>query len=139
MNINKKMYQSINTMRSKNQPYLSIMPFREYYMSFVGIRVPYLENGWGWFVDIELNSEAIGIQKYKKLSQYFLIPKTIQEYPSIRSMKSMNNLHDTSMIFEMNNVDNSKHRMNRFVSIVIDTLVGIIGVFLCYYFTCGKK
>lgn len=127
------MSQSFNTMQSEIQPYPSIISFREYYMSFIGIRDPYLENGWGWFVDIELNSEPIRIQKYKKPSQYISNPKTIQEYPSIRSMKSMKNLHDTSMIFEMDDVDDSKHRTNRFVSIVIDTLVGIIRVILCYY------
>jgi len=126
------MSQSFNTMQSEIQPYPSIISFREYYMSFIGIRVPYLENGWGWFVDIELNSEPIRIQKYKKPSQYISNPKTIQEYPSIRSMKSMKNLHDTSMIFEMDDVDDSKHRTNRFVNIVTHTF-GIIGVILCYY------
>jgi len=106
-------------------------------MSFVGIRDPHLANGWGWFVDIELNSEPIRIQKYHKASLNVSIPKTIQEYPSIRSMKSMKNLHDTSMIFEMDDIDDSKHRTNSYIKIISHT-IGIIGVIVCYYFTCGR-
>jgi hypothetical protein len=56
----------------------SMMTFREYYMSFIGIRDPHLANGWGWFVDIELNSEPIRVQRYKKSSQFVSIPNTIE-------------------------------------------------------------
>jgi hypothetical protein len=116
----------------------SMMTFREYYMSFIGIRDPHLANGWGWFVDIELNSEPIRIQRYKKSSQFVSIPNTIKEYPSIRSMKSMKNLHDTSMIFEMDDIDETKHRTNNVITMITHT-IGLIGVIICYYFTCGNS
>lgn len=109
----------------------SMMTFKEYCMS-IGVREPNLTNGWGWFVDIEANFEQINTIKYQRSSQHVSIPKTIQEYPSIRSMKSMQNLHDTSMIFEMD--DNNKHRTNKYVNIVTHT-IGLFGVIVCYYFT----
>jgi hypothetical protein len=125
-------------MRSEVQSSSSMMTFKEYYMSFSGIRDQHLANGWGWFVDIELNSESIRIPRYQKPSQYVSIPKTIQEYPSIRSMKSMKNLHDTSMIFDMDDVDDIKHRTNNFVSMLTHTMC-LLGVILCYYYTCGNS
>jgi len=132
------MFQSFNSSQKEVLTSPSMMTFREYYMSFIGIRDPHLANGWGWFVDIELNSEPIRIQRYKKSSQFISIPNTIKEYPSIRSMKSMKNLHDTSMIFEMDDIDETKHRTNKYVNIITHTL-GLIGVVLCYYFTCGSS
>jgi hypothetical protein len=117
----------------------AMMSFKEYYMSFMGIREPYLANGWGWFVDIESNAEhirAINSPYKHRPSKYVLIPKTIKEYPSIRSMKSMSNLHDTSMIFEMD--DDSKHRTNNsnYSNIIVHS-IGIIGLTICYFLTCS--
>jgi len=118
----------------------SMMTFREYYMRFIGVTDPNLTNGWGWFVDIELNSEPAIIPKTKNITQpiyipssrYVSVPKTIKEYPSIRSMKSLNSLHDTSMMFEMD--DDSKHRTNKNMSNTIYyNTVGIITVALLYY------
>lgn len=118
----------------------SMMTFKEYYMAFIGIRDPHLANGWGWFVDIELNAEPIRMVKpsyHYKPSQYVTVPKTIKEYPSIRSMKSMKNLHDTSMIFEMDD-DDMKHRTNNcsYGNIITHTL-GLIGLIICYFMTCS--
>lgn len=118
----------------------SMMTFKEYYMSFMAIKVPHFANDWGWFVDIELNSEPIRQIKpfygYKP-SRYVSVPETIREYPSIRSMKSMKNLHDTSMIFEMDD-DDIKHRTNNciYVNIITHT-IGIIGLILYYIMTCS--
>jgi len=132
-----------NTTEKMTGIYLSssMMTFREYYMKFIGVNDPCLTNGWGWFVDIELNSEPIKInnnnqkfhhQKYIHSSKYTAIPKTIKEYPSIRSMKSLNNLYNTSMMFEMD--DDSKHRTNKNISTILYyNTVGIITVaILCY-------
>ncbi len=132
------MSQSLNKIQPQVQPSLSMMTFREYYMTFIGIKDPYLANGWGWFIDIESNSEPIRINRYQKSSQNVSIPKTIPEYPSIRSMKSMKNLHDSSMIFEMDDIDDSKHRTNNYMNMITHT-IGLIGVVLCYYFTCGSS
>ncbi len=115
-------------------PYL--MTFKEYYMTFIGIRDPHLANGWGWFVDIELNSEPIKTTKYKynrnKPSQYVSIPSTIKEYPSIRSMKSMTNLYDTSMIFDMD-YDLEKHITNKLPNIYLHGFC-IISLLIIYYY-----
>ena len=132
------MFQSFNSSQKEVVISPSMMTFREYYMSFIGIRDPHLANGWGWFVDIESNFEPIKVSKYQKPSKNVSILKTIKEYPSIRSMKSMKNLHDTSMIFEMDDIDETKHRTNKYVNIITHTL-GLIGVIICYYFTCGNS
>ena len=42
------------------------------------------------------------------------------------------------MIFEMDDIDDSKHRTNRFVSIVKNIVIIMI-VILCYNFICGKQ
>lgn len=116
------------------------MTFRDYYLAFVELNEPYLANGWGWFVDIELNNEPIknlpnnnSYIRYKP-SQNISVPKTIQEYPSIRSMKSMRNLHDTSMMFEMDDNDN-KHRTNKYFGSIITHSVGLITLIVVYYMT----
>lgn len=114
----------------------SMMTFKEYYMSFID-KEPYLANGWGWFVDIELDYEPITITKpynHYKSSHYVSIPKTIKEYPSIRSMKSMKNLHDTSMIFDMDEDLVNNRSNNNCLNILTHTL-GFIGLVLCYFIT----
>lgn len=135
------MSQSFNSIQKEVSMSPSMMTFKEYYMSFIGIKDPHLANGWGWFVDIELNSEPIRVIKpvyHYKPSKYVSVPKTIQEYSSIRSMKSMRNLHDTSMIFEMDE-DYIKHRTNSFsYGNIVTHTIGIIGLVICYFMTCGR-
>jgi hypothetical protein len=102
-----------------------------------------LENGWGWFVDIELNSEPIRVVKktfnkyniyngYNKYNRYMSIPKTIKEYPSIRSMKSTRNLHDTSMLFNMEEDNNEKSNSNKYASLYTN-LMGVLILGFCFY------
>jgi hypothetical protein len=131
------MSQSFNSTQNYFKISPSMMTFKEYCKYFLEIKEPHSTNGWGWFIDIESNSEQIKISsyRYQKTSKYVSIPKTIQEYPSIRSMKSMKNLHDTSMIFEMD--DDIKHRTNTNINIMAHS-IGIIGVLLCYYLICIK-
>jgi hypothetical protein len=117
----------------------SMMTFKEYYMSFIGSKDPHLANGWGWFVDIELDSEPVRKiypSSYYNPSKYVSGPKTIQKYPSIRSMKSMQNFHDSSMIFEMDDDDN-KHRTNNCNNVnIIIHMLGLILLVICYFMTC---
>lgn len=131
---NKKM--SYNSQQVKMSPIK--MTFRDYYLAFVELNEPYLANGWGWFVDIELDYEPIknlpNNNRYKT-SQNVSIPKTIQEYPSIRSMKSMRNLHDTSMMFEMDDVYDDKHRTNKHFGSIITHSVGLITLIFVYFIT----
>lgn len=135
------MSQSFNSIQKEVSISPSMMTFKDYYMAFVGIRDPHLANGWGWFVDIESNSEPLRVMKpvyYYKPSQYVKVSETIKEYPSIRSMKSMRNLHDTSMIFEMDDFDDKKHRTNNngYGNLITHT-VGIITLVICYFMTCA--
>lgn len=102
-----------------------IMSFNEYYMNFIETKEPCLENGWGWFVDIELNYEQSKI--IQRPSYNLSVLKTIKEYPSIRSMKSMTNLHDNLIT-----IDLEKDKTNNCYSIVTNT-IGIIGVALCCF------
>jgi len=130
------MSKSFDTMRTEVQSSPSMMTtYKEYCMSFIDIKEEDLSNDWGWFVDIELDSEPIQIKRGPKPSQYVSIMKTIPEYPSIHSMKSMLNLHDTSMIFKMDNVDNNKHKTNKGFSVITHT-IWLIVVIICYYCTC---
>lgn len=133
------MSQNFTPSKKEVNLFPSMMSFKEYYMGFVGIRDPHLANGWGWFVDIELNAEPIRIMKpvyYSKPSQYITVLKPIKEYPSIRSMKSMKNLHDTSMIFEMDD-DDMKHRTNNYnYGKIISHTLGVVGIIICYFMTC---
>ena len=131
------MSQSFNSNRELSiSP--SIMTVRDYYMSFIGIKDQELENGWGWFVDIETNSEPIRIIqnnyfKYK-IPKRVPVLKTIKEYPSIRSMKSMKNLHDSSMMFDMDE-DGYIHITNKKYHPLIIHSVGFIALAVCYYMT----
>ena len=115
----------------------SMMTFKEYNMKFIGIKDPQLANGWGWFVDIESNLESIKHRqnnyfRYKPLVNVSM-PETIKEYPSIRSMKSMKNLHDKSLMFQIDEDDDKKHRTNKKCSSIIGHSVGVIALFICCY------
>ena len=90
---------SNTTNKMELSPYM--LSFNDYYMKIIGINDNNLTNSWGWFIDIELNSEP----KQKSISKYNcynpLKLYAMDKSESMRSMRSMNNLHDTSMIFEM--------------------------------------
>ena len=121
----------------------STMTFNEYFIKFVKSDAN-LANGWGWFVDIELNEESSKIlhnrfnnsifnkNKYRYNIHKISLPSTIEEYPSIRSMKSMTNLNDTSMIFQNIEDYNTKHITNNYI-MVYTNIIGIITLALCYY------
>ena len=72
---------------------------------------------WGWFVDTDVNSEPIPINKARN-NFHLPIPPTIYEYDyeyKNSSIKSMKNLHDNSMIFQMdNNEDNYCYEENKY-------------------------
>lgn len=122
----------------------SMVTFREYCKSFVDFRENDLENGWGWFVDMELNFESARINQYKnkytRISKCLHTPQTIKEYSSIRSRNSMSNLHDTSMIFQMDTDDdknddknNDKNKTSMYSFIYINTICILFIAFICYY------
>jgi len=98
----------------------------------------YLVNGWGWFVDIE-NSEPIKQKQHfygYKQCQCVIVPKPIKEYPIIRSMKSIKNLHEISNKFDINDdKDKKQDRTNNssYCNIITHT-IGLIGIVICCYY-----
>jgi hypothetical protein len=111
----------------------SIMTLKEYYMTFLQINEPYLENcnDWGWFIDLDLDSitsvkpKQVIKKKYKSL----LTPINEKEYPRIRSMKSIANLQ------EMNKKTNYFYKVSNVICInlICINLIGIIMVTMVYY------
>lgn len=91
----------------------SKMTFKEYYTKFIGINDPNLANGWGWFIDIELNSEPVREIQHRtnKYNNYELFPfLSTKKNISIHSKKSVRNLHDTPMIFEIYEHDKQRSK-----------------------------
>jgi hypothetical protein len=90
-------------MHNKVDSSLSMITIKQYFMNFVENKNIHLEGGWGWFVDLESNnlSEKSRSRYPKQIVRYINIPKTIKEESSICSIKSMHDLRDSSMIFEM--------------------------------------
>jgi|LakMenEpi03Aug12_release.lakeMendotaPanAssembly.Ray.scaffolds.fasta_scaffold1821472_2 hypothetical protein len=92
----------------------SSMTLREYYIK---IKEPYFSNEWGWFVDTELISRPTRVINRQSVLQ------PIKEYPSIRSMKSIQNLHD----LEENNIyNNKKQNYYSFTNLIYTNLIGMI-------------
>lgn len=92
-------------------------------------------NGWGWFVDPELtyNYDIFNKNKYPKnvyASNHVSIPETIKEYPTIRSIKSINNFHDKSII-DIEIKDKTIKTDFNYVNVVgVVTLVSLIYVLI---------
>jgi hypothetical protein len=116
----------------------SMMTFKDYYISFISSKEHSLTNDWGWFVDIEKNSETIKNKYYFKSkfksSRFIAVPQTIKEHGSIRSMKSMDNLQEPELIFEMEE-EEYKHRTNKvkFSKCIYCNLIGILTIGIIYY------
>ena len=107
---------------------------QEYYIKVVEIKDPYIGNGWGWFVDLDLKGISISKSKPIKIIQnYKSSLNTINEYPSIRSMKSMTNLHQ--MNNEINNQIYLKNHKNlyKYSNFICINLIGIITFTIIYY------
>lgn len=120
-NLNSKIFQKIPSMIS----------YKDYYMNYIGTKETNLDNGWGWFIDLELNSEPLKLNTYRKKYTKIIYPKTIKEFPNIRSMKSISNFNDQSMVFEMDEEIN--HRTNNNLIYCLNYLLRFIGFMVCYY------
>lgn len=87
-------------------------------------------NGWGWFVDPELDYNYKFNKNKYTTSKHISIPNTIQEYPKIRSIKSINNFHD-DLAFEMMDNKTTNTRETNYINIVgIATLVSLIYILI---------
>ena len=101
---------------------------QEYYIKVVEIKESNIGNGWGWFVDLDLKSISISKSTPIKIIQnYKSSLTTINEYPSIRSMKSMTNLH------QMNNQQNNQMNFYKHSKFICINLIGIITFTIIYY------
>jgi hypothetical protein len=101
----------------------------EYYTKLVTLKNITFNDGWGWFIDIESNYQEIFPNKYKKQTLTHL--PTINEMSSLRSFKSMRNLHEDSMIFKM---DKELEKKNKYTYIKWAMhSVCILGVIWVFY------
>ena len=64
------MSHSFNQRNLTDQQNISIAPsmisYKDYYMRYIRIKETQLENEWGWFIDLELNSEPFKLNKDRK-------------------------------------------------------------------------
>lgn len=90
-------------------------------------------NGWGWFVDPELDyNNKFNKNKYATL-KHISIPNTIQEYPRIRSIKSINNFHNNfrnNLEVEMDNKSTNTRETNYINIVGVATLLSLIYILI---------
>ena len=100
--------------KTNNQYFISSMTsINEYYTKLVTLKNITFNDGWGWFIDIESNYQEIFPNKYKKQTLTHL--PTINEMSSLRSFKSMSNLHEDYMIFKMDKeLDEELEKKNKY-------------------------
>lgn len=117
--------------KTNNQVFISSMAsFNEYYTKSVTLKNITFIDGWGWFIDLESNYQEIFPNKYKKQTLNYL--PTINEMSSLKSFKSMGNLHEDSMDFKM---DEELDKKNKYKYTYIKwathsvCILGVIGVF----------
>lgn len=125
--------QNLNKYQSKS--------LQEYYIKVVEIKDSYIGNGWGWFVDLDLKSISNSISKSKpikiiqnyKSSQVYI--NSIKEYPRIRSMKSIQNLHqmNNEMNNQINNLRINHMNLYKYSNFICINLIGIITFTIIYY------
>jgi len=114
----------------------SVMSFKDYYIKSINLKNINFSDDWGWFIDIESNYPDTNklFSKYRKETQNIInIPQTINELPSIRSLKSMRNLYDDLIILKIDE-DLVKYNKYKRINYIIHSvcILGIIGV--CYIF-----
>jgi hypothetical protein len=114
----------------------SMMSFKDYFITYNNLLSMQLSEGWGWFIDIESSQQCNFpvTNKYpRQIVKHVSIPPTINEIPSIRSFKSMRNLHEESMIFKMDENLENLEKFNIFKNVGYFThsfcILGIIGIF----------
>ena len=94
----------------------SIMSLKEYFISIFETNDTLFTEEWGWFIDIEntqIKSPLFKNNKYNKnINKFVFMPSTIHENIGIRSMKSLNNLHDSCLLFEMDEEYEKKNTSN---------------------------
>ena len=118
--------QNLNNYQSRS--------LQEYYIKVVEIKDPYIGNGWGWFVDLDLKSISISKSKPIKIIQnYKSSLNTINEYPSIRSMKSMTNLHQMNNEMKNQIYLNNHKNLYKYSNFICINLIGIITFTIIYY------
>ena len=123
------------------QTKVNIQNFKEYCLSFIYTQNYELDNGWGWFVDTELQiiDDTHNCNRFIRPSKYASIPETIMEHSSIRrSMKSLKNIQETydakcsgSNNFELNN--NLCMFNNEITNMICANTIGILSCAIIYY------
>lgn len=115
---------------------------KDYFASFGNLKnIQLIEEGWGWFIDIESNCNKLSFPCKNKFIthsyNHVFIPSTINENPttSMRSFTSMANLHDETILFEKR--DNLKINYNYNHQILVFVMhsvciLGVIGLIYSY-------
>ena len=107
------------------------LTLNKYYMSFMGHNEQHTTD-WGWFIDFDFNAEPIKVKNSNLKSIYCVEP--LKEHQRIRSLKSMRNLNEVSMIFEMDEDDNEDDKLsNTSQSLIIVNTITMF-VFGCFYY-----
>ena len=107
---------------------------REYYIKFIEIKDPCIGNGWGWFVDLDLQ-KSTPIQKSRPIQIIQNYKSYINEYPRIRSTKSITNLYqmNNKNNNKINNKINNKMNLYKYTNFICINLIGIIMFTIIYY------
>jgi hypothetical protein len=118
--------QNLNKYQSKS--------LQEYYIKVVEIKDSSIGNGWGWFVDLDLTSISKS-KPIKIIQNYKSSLNSIKEYPRIRSMKSMQNLHqmNNEMNNQINNLRINHMNLYKYSNFICINLIGIITFTIIYY------
>lgn len=139
------MFQFLKTIEKQDT---FLIKMEEYFTTIISIKDPILETGWGWFVDIDIESHeqpknvlklSNTYQNTKKQKQISL--QTIKECHSIRSMKSLHNLQDISeesYVFYGNNNINDKINTTSICYSIIIHIIGFTTLIFCYLIICKK-
>jgi hypothetical protein len=103
------MYQNFSINGGIELSQSMLLSLKDYFMSFASNEKKISDaDSWGWFVDIDINNgpskngNCLLDKKYSKIfSKDLTVLSTINELPSIRSLKSMKNLQDMTFKYEM--------------------------------------
>ena len=124
---------SLSLSFNQNQLSSSLMTINTYFDTFIRSKDRELTNDWGWFVDIEKNVTTYRSKYDIRPSRHLAIPKTVIENKSMRSFKSMRNLHnDSEMIFKMDEDIQKEEEKISHSQVLLHTacLIGLVMIYI---------
>jgi hypothetical protein len=105
------MYESSTQPISKNTPSKLSMSFKDYSAS-LDLKDDHLENGWGWFVDIDTENEKISSEhRFDKKNNYGK-NKEIRSIPPISEASNINVMKLYNELYMYSYYENNPEKMN---------------------------